>query len=283
MSAPQVKITKTDGNTGATKQSAVGILAIIAASQTGPANVAGGFGRQDQALATLGPGPLVEDGAFAMAEVGNPVVLIKCAASVAGAYGSLTTSVAGSSAIGTSGTPLDEYNYVRVTIVNGGTIGVAGITYNYSLDGGVSTSGTLALGTANTISPTAGAAGNATGVTFTLGAGTLIAGDTWTVPTSRPQPNNTDLTAALEALRITSLPWENVFIDADATSTTVNTVDTWLAGLEQVGSFHGAFLSSRHKLLPVPTAESEATFSAAMATAFNPVASIRLAVGSDSG
>lgn len=277
MSAPQVKITKTDGNTGATKPSAVGILAIIAASQTGTANVAGGFGRQDQALSALGYGPLVEDAAYAMAEAGNPVVLIKPAASVAGAYGTFTTAVSGSSAVATTGTPLDEFNFVRVTIVAGGTVGTPGITYTYSLDSGVNVSGVTALGAATTLSiPN-------TGVAFTLGAGTLLAGDTWTVPTTRPQPNNSDLVAALEALRVTSLPWENVLIDADATSTTVNTVDAWLAGLEQVGSFHGAFLSSRHKLLPVPTAESEATFAAAMATQFNPVASIRLAVGTDAG
>lgn len=285
---PTATITKiSGGSAAAVAPSADGVNAIIAASAKGTANIAAAYSNASNLFTDYGVGPLAEYGTYDIDSAGKSVVVIRPTTSTAGTYVSLsTTGVLGTSVVTTGpSTPLDEYAFVRVTVVAGGTIGVAGITYNVTLDGGTSTSGTLALGTANTITcllPD----GSSTGVEFSLAAGTLLAGDTWTVYTTRPVMTNSDLITALEALRVSSQQWENVLIDQDATSTTVNTVDTWLASLETQGGFHGAFINSRHKTQPVPTAETEAAFAAAQATQFNPVAasaSLSICVGSDAG
>lgn len=285
---PSASITKiSGGSAAAVAPSATGILAIIAASAKGQQNLVAAYGNASNLYNDYGVGPLAEYGTYDIDASGNSILVIRPTTSTPGSYLNFSAAgVLGTSAVTTGpGTPLDEFAFVQVTVVTGGTIGVSGITYKVTPDGGTNVSGTLALGTANTIT-VKNPDGSSTGVQFSLGAGTLLAGDTWTVYTTRPQMTNGDLITALEALRITSTPWENVLIDQDATSTTVNTVDAWLAGLESAGGFHGAFLNSRHKTEPVPTAESEATFAAAMATQFNPVAasaSLAICVGADAG
>jgi hypothetical protein len=288
---PNASISKVSGGTaGAVPPSAVGVNAIVAAASSGTINQPGAYqtlSGMTTAFQASGAGPLAEYGAYNVNTSQKPVVLERCAATVVGTYLDFTTSVTGSSAVTTSGssTPLDEYAFVQVKVTTGGTVGTPGIVYTTSCDGGTSTSGPLQLGTATSISVST--PGNlATGVGFNLGGGTLGTGDSWTCYTTRPQPSNSDLLTALTALGQSAQPFENVLIDCDATSTTVNTVDTWLAGLELQGKFCGAFLNFRHKLEPVPTAESEATYAASAATQFNSVsasASLAIAVGADAG
>lgn len=285
---PTASITKiSGGSAAAVAPSADGVLAIIAASAKGQSNLVATYANAQSLYNDYGVGPLAEYGTYDIDGSGKSILVIRPTTTTAGTYLSFSTSgVTGTSAVTTGpATPLDEYAFVQVTIIAGGTIGVAGITYQVTLDGGTTKGGILALGTANTIT-CKNPDGSTTGVQFSLGAGTLVAGDTWTVYTTRPMMNNSDLVTALEALRITSTPWENVLIDQDATSTTVNTVDAWLNSLQAQGGFHGAFLNSRHKTEPVPTAETEASFAAAQATQFNPVAataSLSICVGSDAG
>lgn len=273
---PNVSVTKIAFNTGVVAPSPVGVGAIIAAGSTGTKNQAAGFARDDLMLAAMGV-PISEFGSYMMQVGGNQVVAVESNASIAGAYGAITsTPGTGTSAVTADGVslPFDDYD-VLITIVAGGTVGTAGITYTTSLDGGEDTSGVLALGTANSITIPG------TGVKVNLGAGTLAAGATYQFFTSRPQPNNTDLTAALEALRQTRLPWEGVLIDAAYATGTVGVVDTWLAGLEAKGQFHFAVLNTRHKTLPVPLTETEAAYGTAMQNLTQNDASIRLCVGVD--
>ena len=237
---PNASIQKiSGGSAGAVPPTAIGINAIIAAAAAGTKLLAGSYATQATMLSTFGAGPLAEYGSYNLNAAQKPAVMISPNTTTVGTYASFSAAgVTGSSAVTTSAgtsTPLDEYAFVRVNVVNGGTIGVAGITYTYTLDGGTNTSGNQNLGTANTITLNSLVSGLSTGVSFALGAGTLNPGDAWTCYTTRPQMNNADLVGALEALRISQQPWENVLIDQDATSTTVNTVDTWLAGLETAG------------------------------------------------
>lgn len=275
---PSVSINKVAANIGSSRASNVGILAIVAASQQGPQNVPTGTARTDLALTTFGNGPLVEDAALFIDIAGQSCVLIRPTTAVPGSYGTLVhTGVVGTCVPSNGGTtPLDHYN-VLVEVVAGGTIGVTGITYQYSLDGGQTMSGIQALGTASTLTiPNSG-------VSFALAAGTLLANDFWTVPTERPQPNDSDLPASFTALQNSALPWEGVYIDSVFDSSTVGLVDAWLAGLEAKGQFKFAILNTRFKTEPQPTAETEGAYATAMQTLTGSSASIRIGVGADGG
>lgn len=270
---PSVQITKAAFGTGGAPPSAVGIAAIVAASFTGTANVASSFARDDLALAAFGVGPLVEYASYCLQVGGNPTLLVKGNASTAGSYGTATQSGTSTSAITTSGVPLDEYN-ASFTVVNGFTVGTTGGTITYSLDGQTQ-SGVTAVGTANSFTiPNSG-------VTFNFGAGAMSSGFTYSVFTNRPLNTDVDLATALEALRISRQPWEGVLIDSTLGTGTVGLVDTWLAGLEKVGQFHFALLNYRHKIQPVPATETEAAYATAITNATAAQASIRLCVGAD--
>src|SRR6185312_15026824 len=192
-------------------------------------------------------------------------------------YGTINKTGTGTSAI-TAGTthPADSYP-VTVNFITGGTIGVAGITYQYSLDG-VNFSAVQALGTANTLTIPNFSQGGSPGVSFALGAGTIVAGDSFTCQTSHAQSTDTDLPAALEALRITKSPWEGVLIDQDLQSGEVALIDTWLQGLEKVGKFRFFLANSRMK----QAGETEAAFATAMqALVAAQTPTIRGCVGTD--
>jgi hypothetical protein len=239
---PSVSITKSDGNTGVVRPGPDGVLAIIAASPTGVQNVAVTASSTKIAQDEFGSGPLVELAAYTMAVSKRPTLLVRGTGSVVGTYGTITKTGAGTANFTAGGTaPRDDYD-VYVEFVTGGTVGTAGITYRYSLGGANGPmSGIIALGTANSIViPNSG-------VTLAIGAGTIAAGTTVTLRTNRPRMNDADLTAALEALRVTSAPWEAVVIDADATAATVSLVDQWIRNLAAAGRFKTSFLTAAPK------------------------------------
>src|SRR5262245_51465957 len=131
MSVPVVSITKADGNTGVVKPSADGILVIVAPCEKGTKNQPQAYARPDLALTTYGYGPLTDLAAYIMSVTGRPVVLIRSDPSTAATEGTVTHTGAGTSVVTASGTPLDDFD-AEITIVAGGTIGVAGITLKYS-------------------------------------------------------------------------------------------------------------------------------------------------------
>lgn len=271
---PIVKVTKLDGNTGVAAPSSRGICAVIAPSSSGTANQPISVTKAGLALTTFGDGVLTEDAAYLLAQTGNPVVLVKGAASTAAAYSAVTLTGTGTSVVTAGATaPVNDFPVI-VTVVVGGTRGTDGITYTYSLDGGLTTSAIQALGTATAIViPN-------TGVTLNLAAGTLIAGDVIKVTTTGPKMSVSDISTALEALRTSSLAWEGVLIDGhDAAAATVSALDTWLAAREAEGKYRLFVVNARLKT----AGESEAAYLTAMATAWNPVASIRGCVGADGG
>lgn len=256
---PSVSITKSDGNTGVVKPSVDGILAIIAPSEKGTANQPAAFAREDLALADFGHGALVEDGAYDMAVAKKPVVLIRATASTAGSLGTVAHSGAGTSVVTATGTPLDDYE-VEFLVVVAGTIGAAGITFKYSLDGGKTYSGVTALGTAALfLIPN-------TGVTLNFAAGTMLAGQKETVTATGPRMTTANLVTALEALRTYAGGWECLLVDGlDATATDVSTLDLWLSARETEGKFKTAVINA----VPRDSAtQTEAQYATAMATAF---------------
>lgn len=269
---PGVSITKLDGQTGVVRPSNDGILAIIASSQSGTANQPTAVTRQDTALTAFGYGPLVDVAGHVMAVAAKPVVLIKGTASVAATNGTVTHTGAGTSVVTATGTPLDDYD-VLFSFIAGGTIGVAGITFTYSLDGGKTTSGVTALGTANSYTIAN------SGVTISFAAGTVLAAQTEAFSTKGPRMNSSDVTTALEALRTYGGSWEAVLLaSTEADNTIVGNIDTWLAAREGEGKFRTALCNS---IFRVAASQTEAQYLTAMTTAFASTASTRVLVGAD--
>jgi hypothetical protein len=293
MSVPATSIQKQDFQTGSVAQQAVnvGILAIIAGAGTGssgngPINTPLTYARDDLAFNDFGPSHLVEFGSYDIAQSGNPFVAIRATTAVASSYGAVDSSKVTGSSVITAGAavPVDDYDVI-VSVLTGGTIGVAGIIVQVSLDGGNSFGGSFALGTSSTLTVPSFPQGGSPGVSFALAAGTLVAGDFWRCLVHPARMNDADLSTSLEALRTTTLPWEGVLIDEDVGTGTTSLVDTWLAAREKEGKFRFAVLNTRLKnQLHVGngTAETEAAYTTAVTTIVNGSApTIRGCVGTD--
>lgn len=276
---PNAHITKADFATGGAPPSSIGILAIIAASATGTYDAPAAYARDNLALTDLGAGPLVEYFSLHVQVAKKPAVLNRCHASIPGSYGAITSTASGGTSAVTADNvvlPADE-NHVIVAITGSGTIGVTGITYTITKDGGKSVSGKKALGTDNFIQDVSA------GIKLNLGAGTLVAGATYEFFTKRPIPNDSDLVASLQAMKVTRLAWEGVLVDAECGTATAGLLDTWLGGLEDLGQFKFALLNTRHKTEPCPTAETEAAYATVVTSIVQNQATIRACVGVDAG
>lgn len=273
---PQTVITKQDGQTGVVKQGVEGNLVIIAPSEKGVANSPGAYTRPDLAFVDYGYGFLAEMAAYNMSVARKPTVLIKPTTTTAAAYSAFVAVGNGTSVIAAGGTPPFDDFEVILAFVLPGTQGVAGATYKYSLDNGDSYSGEIALGTATSIVIPG------TNITITLGAGTFLANQTTTFTTTGAKMVDADLTASLEALRVSNLPWEWILVAGlDATQTTVSTLDLWLSQREAEGKFRGFTVNTRFKTQS--TGETEAAYLTAMTTAYASATSIRGIVSADGG
>ena len=290
MPTPTVSITKQDFQTGTVGPSPVGVLAILAAAGAGPTNTPQSFARDDLVQASAGPGRLAEDCSYVINTGGNPVIAQRITTSVAAAYGAVdSTGSPTGTAVVTAGaaTPVDNYDVI-VTWGLGGTVGAAGITYTFSLDGGQKTSSPQAFPTGTapiTLTIPNFSAGGSPGVSFSVAAGTVVAGEFIRCLTKAAQPNDTDISTALAALGLTTLPWEGALIDGDMASTTPGVVDAWLLSQEKLGKFRFILLNTRMKGQPhvgTGTAETEGAYATAMTTLTAAAApTIRACVGTD--
>lgn len=272
---PGVYDTDQDGSTGVAPQTdPTGIVAIIAASSDGSIAIdtPAMYTDQSTAQAACGSGPLVELAAYFLAVTGKPIVLVRVTGAAA-TYSAIDHSGVTGTSVPTAGAtaPLDTF-HAQVKIGVGGTIGAAGITYLYSIDGGETWSQVQALGTAASI-----AIPN-TGISFTLTAAqTFVAGDLFACSTTGPKVAEADIAAALAALAATTLPWDGVFIDGDADQTMIAAVDTWLTGLWASGEYKWGSLNTRLKT----SGESESTYATAMQAIRAAVASKYLHVAAE--
>jgi len=228
MSQPAYNVNELDGTQGVTQPSS-GRLALIGPCAGGTVALPQTFGRVKELVAALLGGPTVEAAAHYIERYGKPVVVVPTAKSVAGAYGAIGGTMAGTS-VPTADTvvlPQDDYE-VYIKVIAGGTRGTAGITYQWSLDGGRTPSPVTALGTAVFIQI-------GTDVKILLGAGTLVAGDTITCRTTAPAPNSTDLAAAFDALRNSTIQWEIVEIVGPIDATLFDTIELKMQALFSAG------------------------------------------------
>lgn len=243
MSLPSLTFQRSDGNTGSARSAPTGIIAIIAASASGIAAKPTSATNKDQAITGFGQGDLPELASYIIAVANRPVVLCKVAASTTGSYGTITTTGApGSSPSAiTAGVtkPVDRFRVI-VRFPTGGTIGVAGIKYQYSLDNGKTFSVLTALGTATSIVI------SDTGITLLLGAGGILANESVKFTTKGPQASLSDITPCLDALKATGLTYEAILVGSiDADATAINGIRTALDGFMSRGLSKRAFINVR--------------------------------------
>ena len=208
MAQPDAPITTIDNALGITPPTGVRPFAVVGCSSQGTTNQPASFSRVSDLVSAFGYGPMVEDAAFAIERFGLTVTAVRSAegGGGAGANGSVTEDNAlgvteGTSTKTASGTPFGAYEVYWIA-TGAGTVGTAGITFQYSLDGGRTLSGVTALGTANSFTiPNSG-------VTIDFGAGTVVVGDRAQWVTTAPEPESAQVTAALNALFDTNINWE---------------------------------------------------------------------------
>lgn len=258
MTQPAVKIRELDGALGVLPPGAR-LFALVGPCSKGPVNKPAAYGRITQLVQDLGQGPLVEAAAHYIERYGGQVVVTRTDASTPGSYGTLDDSGVGGTSTITAGLtePLDDYE-AAVEILTGGTVGTAGITYRWSLDGGRTWSPATALGTDTSIElPDSG-------VSFDLDAGDLEVGDAWSVVTQAPQWSAAELGAALDALRDTSIGWELVEVVGHLDGDALDMVDLKVVGMAERGKYRAWIGSFR---MPEP-GEDAATYRAAFESAF---------------
>jgi hypothetical protein len=281
MSIPAVILKKSTVGGAPAIQSNQGIMALVASASTVPSpSIPTMLTNQGLTTSTFGSGMLPEMAVYMINTAGQPVVGLAVSPTITGSYYASTfvKNIAGTCVPTTGAThPYLHYNVI-VTIVTGGTVGTAGITYTYSVDGGDVTSAVTALGTATTLTIPS------TGVSFDLpSTSTLVANDNWSIFTERPLLNNSDVSTSLNTLGQTKLPFEGVLIDSNYVTGTVSLVDEWLAGREANGQFQFALLNTRFLLEPTPTAEAPATYAASITAQSGDDVSDRLCLCADGG
>lgn len=274
MSQPQVTITELDGALGVLPETAGRLLALMGVASSGPLDTPATFARVTDVRSTFGNGPLVEAATYYIEKYGKPVVLVRTGETVVGAFPATTvvvfvgtgTSVITVDAAGT--TPHDDYEFY-FKVIAGGTIGVAGITFQWSLDGGRTLSPVTALGVATDFAfPDSGPAG--TEPTIDFAAGTLVAGDVATFRGDAPNWNSTEIGTALDALFASVVNWENVHVVGAIDGTTFDVIDPKFTGAITSGKYRGWVGHTRMPNL----GESEAAYLTAMAAIFDSKATV---------
>jgi len=215
-------------------------LAIVASAISGPLNTPQLLARKSDVVATFGAGgPLSEAMCYAIDQTGKPVLGCRAGDTIAGTCTTVVETGTGTSVVTHDAAvePFDDYE-VFVRFIVGGTIGVAGITFQFSLDGGRTMSPVIALGTA-VFYVIAEA-----NVRLNFGAGTMVAGDTASTRASAQQWNNAELATALDAVINGSNRFDLLLVEGPMTATDVATCSTLRTNAENIGkeiSFLGGF------------------------------------------
>jgi hypothetical protein len=257
MTQPAVTITEIDNALGVLPDSEGALLALIGTSSSGPLNMPATYGRTKSLQADFGAGDLVEAGARSIELYGRPIVVIRCAAATPGAIGTLTFTGTGTSVITADVTaaPAQAYN-VKVTFVGPGTVGTAGITYRYTIDGGRNVSALQSLGAATTLTIPG------TGIVLALAAGTIVANDAVTFTTSAPTADVAGITAAIDALALSVVNWRICFIVPPVIQNVALAIDQKFVGLQ---ANHKPRMYIANARLPT-TGETEAAYLAALSS-----------------
>jgi uncharacterized protein DUF2586 len=269
-----------DGGASITVPSA-NVQVVIGCAQQGTVNTVVATQSPQTLLSTFGYGPLTEAAALTCL-AGGTVLAIRAATNAAGTATAVVFTGTGTSVITVTGAPYDDY-YVQFKVSNGGTIGVAGITFQLSLDAGRHYGPILNLGTANTyLIPQ-------TNITLNFGAGTLVTGDIAQFSTTAPAWNDTGIQSALQALQASQYAgsgWGSTHIVGVAAGSDVSTIagypTSYLETLANGYLFTRAIFTARDAHAPVAwggAGETEAAWMTAIGTDYSAVSAKRACVG----
>lgn len=207
------------------------VIAILSCSQSGAEAVVRNTTRTQDTLDTFGRGEGLDFAAHLVQRTRLPYLFVKLATAVAGSIGPVDTSgvlgTAQMSVAASNSGPYDDEQLV-VEILTGGTLGVAGIEFRYSRDGGRSWSGRLRLGTSLTYTITAA------GLTITFGVAgqTLLEDDTLVAFCKAPMWNAAGLAAAFAALAAYSLKPRIIVVTGECAS-----ADEVQACIDEISAF----------------------------------------------
>jgi hypothetical protein len=247
--------------------------AVLGCCSSGTADVPQRFATIKALRAAYGDGPAVEAAALQL-NAGRQVLFCKLPSSTAATLGTpIDTGVVGTSDVTADGTPIDTYE-LRFVVVTGGTIGTAGIVFKVSLDGGRTYGPDIALGTATSYLVPHVIGGASSGVTLHFAAGTLLAGDVFTVPAIEPKWVSGDLTTGVAALVASAQRWDFALLVGKTSASEAGTWDTALATTKTAHKNASGICSAR-----APTVgESESTWMASITTDFASFVSTRAPV-----
>jgi len=270
MSLPSVTITELDGALGILPTTAGRLFAVVGVASLGPTNVPATFASRRALVAAHGDGPAVEAAALYIERYGRPVVFVRTGASNPGSYpagaavvfAGTGTSVVSVDDVGTA--PQDDYEFY-FEVVDGGTIGVDGITFRWSLDGGRTRSPVTALGVATSfVFPGSG------GTQINFAIGTLVGGDRVTFRGDAPLWSGAEIASALDALFDTAASWEICHVVGNLDATSFDVIDPKFTGALAAGRYRSWY---GHTRMP-DLGETEAAYLAALQGIFSSKATV---------
>lgn len=229
MSQPAVTLNELDGALG-TLPIGSKRCAFLGVSTAGTIALPAAFARTKDVVSNYTRGPNAEAACYWIQNYQAPAIVVRTGQSTVGTKDAIdVTGVTGTSVVTATGATLaddDVEAYFKVIV--GGTIGVAGITYVWSLDNGRSVSPVTSLGTANTfVFPNVG------GLGFSFAAGTLVAGDVIKQRAYAARWNTAEIGAALDALRQSTYDWDVAVIAGTIDSAAFDAIVTAFAAMPE--------------------------------------------------
>lgn len=281
MSIPNVVLHVQDGGLGSSVPGAGGTMVVIGCASSGSDFQPFSSTQPADFVSNNGYGPMPELAAFIANATGNDVIAIKATSATPGSNSAVRTSRIGSSTsvVTLSGAPNDSY-YGKATVKTGGTIGVAGIIIEISIDNGRTVLATCNLGTASSyLIPN-------TGVTLNFAAGTLDTGDVFQWVSTEPLWSAAGVVSAIQSLYGMSTPFQDIWIvggstaassggGPGATAADVATIDTAMTALFNKKRMHRAMVNMRDADWGGTSAETEAAWMASLEAAVVSTSALR--------
>jgi hypothetical protein len=274
MALPGSTLTVLDGGLGVTAP-ASSRAHVVGVFESGPQNVPTLIGNQRQLKDTFGVnGPGNDCAGFILDFSGGPIVVTRTAASVAASYGSASMassiSPGANNAIGlVVATSAPKINAQIVVVIIATTGALAGTTFQYSLDGGLTFSPTLAAAATVPL--------GTTGITLEFGSGvtnTYAVGAQYTGTAFAPHYNATDLGNAFTGIdQTTGAPPFDFFVFAGEAATAATAATLFSTIATKMASYASA--NDRYYRAIMGSGEGSA---ASVVTAFSAVTSERVAV-----
>lgn len=271
----QVNITVADSGAAAAQVPGSKTILVMGPSSSGTPTQIVATQNPNTVLSNYGYGPMSELAAM-LAQAGATVLAMKTPTNTPGSQKPVQFIGSGTSVITTTGTAWDDY-FVKFVVVNPGTIGTAGITFQLSLDAGRNFGPTLTLGTANTY-----AIPN-TGITLAFAAGTLVANDAAQFQCIAPTSTDAAYQACLTAFQASQYAVAGVgnqIASGPMSGADASTLETYLDALADGFVYNRLMINARDAAAPQAwtgsSSESESVWMAALALDYSAVSARRI-------